>query len=104
MCTLFLPAIYKYLKKYYFIIAHRYVMLKCTVCRSYRRCATNTNKFIFTSDRTKFFRTKCDSVLKVNNFTVLSNIWYKHIIYHLPTKWLNLLKGECEYRSCIYYL
>jgi len=103
MCTvrLYLP-IYKYLKKSFYIITYRCIMLKCTYveCRSYRRCTTTANKFIFISDRTKFFRTKCDRALKVNDFTVLSNIRYIHILYY-PTKWLNSLKGEYE---CIYHL
>lgn len=88
--------------KSFYITTYRYIMLKFTVCRSYRLCATS-NKFIFISDRTKFVRTICDRVLKVNNFTVLSNILYIHILYN-PTKWLNLLKGEYECSTCIYHL
>lgn len=104
ICTvrLYLP-IYKYLKKSFYITTYRYIVLKFTVCRSYRLCATS-NKFIFISDRTKFVRTICDRVLKVNNFTVLSNILYIiHILYY-PIKWLNLLKGEYECSTCIYHL
>lgn len=101
------PPIYKYLKKVVLlgIIYYLYIIMKkfTIICRSYHRCATTANTLIFLNDRTKFFKTKCSRISKVNNFTILSNILYIiHVLYY-PSKWLNLLKEECEWSACIIY-